>query len=246
MYLSPEVEEGGGVDPSDGAGGDVADDLAAQIKTLTTRLDEFRDNNNKLRKDNDTLTKKTERFGDLSPELIQAALASLAKTDDEEEKALLAKGDIEGAMKRRTEKMRSDFETQIGERDKKLGDRDRRLGDTLRADSLRKAIEDKKLRLRPGAFEDLDSRARGIFKANADLDALVPIADDQVDKLTVDKWIDNIVEKAGHLFEGGGGGGADGRGGGGVTKIKRSELNPTRFAELADKIGTGEIQIIED
>jgi len=243
IFLAPD--EGGGGGDGDGGGDGEAGKGEGDVAALRTKVGEFRNENVKLRGAIETLEARLKPLEGLTPELIEALTKSAGTAKDEKEAKLLAAGKFDELLELRTAQIREEAKKALDERDGKLGKYQSQLGDTLRADTLRKAIDAKKLRLKPGAFGDVDRRAAAVFKPNDDLTELRPISDSSVDGLTVDKFLDDLVEKAGFLFEGGGGGGADGKDGGTLTTIRRSELNNENFSKHADAIASGKLRVIE-
>lgn len=226
--------------PDDGGG-----DAAAKVR-------EMREKNIALNKQLSELQGKLSAFGDADAETVKAALAALSTMKNNEEADLVKAGKLDDVVRRRTEAMQAQFQKQMADITKKLEQASKREsellndygGMRLRAE-LTKALDEKKVRVRQGALDDLLLRAERTFKLNPEDRSLqtAQVGNDPSKPLTVGDWVGGLVETAGHLFEGGEGGGTKpgGGGAGGVRHIPRASVSPTEFAKIAGDVASGKV-----
>lgn len=209
---------------------------------------EMRDNNIALNKKLEELQGKVSALGDLDPETVKSAMANLAKTQNDEELQMIQAGKLDEVVSRRTQAMQANYQKQLealetrektaAEKGQKAFDR---FASVFMAEQVGSALEKKKLRLRPTARQDLLMRASGTFAPTEELDALAPKGEaygPDGKELSLDTWIDSLVDEAPHLFEGGAGGSAQG-GGGGRRRIDPADLSPEEFTKAADEVNAG-------
>ena len=256
LFLDPGEGEGGaggeGVTGGDGDAGDAGgggggDSVEDRLAKLEAKNDEFRGNNRKLFNENKQLRERLAQFDGLSPDMIKALTAKFADDESDEVQKLMAAGEVDKAFDLRNKRLRDDYESKLSERDATIAEFRDRDAVRLRADTVRKAIDSKKLRVRPNAQDIIARMAADVFKVDDSGKKLVAIdADSQADPLTPDSWIDSLLQSHGYLFDGGAGGGGGGGGGaGGKRTIRYSELTPKKMGELADDISTGKVQVID-
>lgn len=216
------------------------------------RIEEFRTKNIALQKQLDEVQSRLESLGDIDPETIKSAMANLAKTQNDEELQLVQAGKLDEVVSRRTQAMQANYQKQFAalEAEKKKAAEQgqkayERFSSVFMAEQLGSALEKRKLRLRPTARQDLLMRAGGTFKPTEGLDALAPKEDaygPDGKELSLDSWIETLVDEAPHLFEGGSGGGARAGGpAGGKAVYSRDEYrnDPQGFANVAAEIAEG-------
>ena len=85
-------------------------------------------------------------------------------------------------------------------------------------------------------------RAGNTFAPTEEMDALAPKVDSlglDGKNLSVESWLDGLVDEAPHLFEGGTGGSARPGGAAGRKKYNPSELSSSEFVKAADEVNAG-------
>lgn len=182
---------------------------------------------------------KLEKFQGLDPD---AAKLALAKVQELEEKQHIDAGNIEQVVANRTERLRLDLE---GRLNGVTAERDNL------ASQLSSVVVDKSVQAAaaaanviPSALDDVLERARKIFKAKDGNP--VPMKGDEITygkdgktPMTIAEWLEELKDKAPHLFkqaEGSNGGRPGGKGaavGGleglsGTEKLKAARRQPTR------------------
>lgn len=187
------------------------EDSAAKAK-----LDEFRENNIKLMKERDELTKKLDSLGD--PAEIEKMKKKIQALDD---KQLLEAGKLDELVLQRTERMRLDYDNQIKELKKALEERDvkltstnQRLSEVLIDGEITRAINSVGVPKKE-AFRDILARGRETWKLEdgkpvpKEGDRLL-FGKDGKEALTFEEWAQAMLITAPFLFEPSGGGGAGG------------------------------------
>lgn len=198
----------------------------------------------------DALKALETKFGDLDPETARAALQAM---QDLKDKKLLDDGDVEELVLQRTERVRSDFESQttakndrISELEAFLQTSDNRLADmTIFTEIERAAIE---AGVRDTALDDVKNRARAVWQ----LKDGKPVAmknETEIqygkngDPLSVGEWVGDLAAGAEHLFKPSGGGGS----GGGEDRTSRGGPIPTvsrdKAGDFLEKIASGEMLV---
>lgn len=231
--------------------------LAVEDSGYKSKLNEFRDNNRKLSKSQESLQATADKYKDVDLDKYQKAMEALGKLEEAEDKELLSEGKIEELLDKRTQNMRKDYEVQIKSKsdayvnleEERNALRDK-LGGVLVDTAVQNAVN-KVGRVRSGALDDVLNRARSIWKIDAKGD-MVPRKNDgstefgaKGDPLTMDEWATNLITGASFLFEGskgsGGGGGSGGGMEGGKQTIDGNDL--TAFGNNLEKIASGEITV---
>ena len=246
--------------PNPNGAGFVLDTEGIDPLAQKAKLDEFRDNNRGLKKQLDELKNAFAPFEGLDPKTLQKATEMQKQFEADEEKKLFAEGNIQEIVKRRTAVAIDEANNRLAEVQKTLGEKDssiRKLTDTLAVltvdREVSKAIEAAGVKIRMGALDDVTRRAREVWRVNEE-GKMVPI-DPSGDlrygsdgnELTMKEFVQkDLVEHAGHLFEGGtGGGAAGGKGPGvkpGVKTIDASD--PVAFGRSLEDIASGKAKAI--
>jgi hypothetical protein len=227
MFLAPEGD--GGAGGAGGAAGFQPPDLTKaeakawleqQVKAATDGLVKNRDailaEKRQLEADLKAIRDKYSHLGD--PDAAKKALDQLR---DAEEKALVAKGDIDGLVTRRLKETTSRFEAERAaakaeaETFKKTAEQ--------RAEMVRKLTVDRELTeaaakagVHPTAIADLLNRARNVFTVSDDgkiscVDGNgVPINEQDGKPRTPATWVESLKAEAPHFFPGGSGAGSRG------------------------------------
>lgn len=223
------------------------------------KLAEFRSNNRKLaaelkalQSEADTLRQRAAVLGDNDPEQVTLGLDLLAKLKNHEDEALIKAGRIDDVVARRFKakdaewQKRFEAETakaaEIAAREAKA--REMASGMVLEQ-RIRKAIAAKKVRVRSTAEDDLLARARRDWRVRESLDDLDPV--DTAGVADPESWVDQMVGKAPHLFEGGDGGGTTRPAGpivNGKRTVRRSELSDREYANILPDVDAGKVTVV--
>ena len=196
--------------------------LNNQVKQLTDQLD-------KSSSVYDQVKELQEKFKGIDPEVARAAIQAI---QDNKDKELIDKGDIDGLVEQRAaakvaevqgtfEQQINDLQTQLNESVTQTGTYKARLSDVVVDNSLQKAVSNVAT-VRKGAMQDVLSRGRSVFFLDdsgkpvpKDAEGNVILGKDGVNPIGMEEWASNLVLDASYLFEGNAGGGAGGGGGGG-------------------------------
>lgn len=229
-----DLEQG---EDDDGGGGGNAE--------LARKLAEFRANNRKLAGESKTLQEqlaamqaKVAGLGDADPDQVQEALALFAKLKDHEDAQLIKQGRIDDVLTKRMKGREADWQKKVAEAAKAAEDAKaegskyrERAAQILLDQRVRRALAEKKLRLRDSAEEDLLARARRDFRLE-DLDGDPVPANDRFGSLG--EWAEKLPELAPHYFESATGGGTPSQKGGRIENgkriVKRSEISDAEYA----------------
>lgn len=212
--LQQQQGEGG----EGGGGNAVSPEVQALIdaaveKTTTGLKSKNQELLGKLKETSETL----KRYDGIDPDAVRTILSKFA-TD--EEAGLIAKGDIDTVLKKRTERLQADYDKKLtgeAERAAKAEAKAAKLADRTLAGSLRDAAI--KAGALPEAMEDIVLRARSTWRLNDDGDPVAIDADGEVilgkdgkTPLTPAEWADSLREAAPHLWPRAQGAGAQGSG----------------------------------
>lgn len=233
---------------------DTIDDLDDGIKGLYTKTEDgkFRldvegfDDGSKLKSALDKertaareaqrqLREMQERYGDIDPDAVKAILSKFAS---DEEAALIAKGDIDTVLTKRTDRMKADYDKKLqaeAEAKAKAEAKAAKLADRTLAGALRDAAI--KAGALPEALEDIVLRARGVWRLGDDGEP-VAMADDEVvlgkdgkTPLSPAEWAESLRETAPHLWPRAQGTNAPGSNGRHSTQSKRAaDMTPQEKA----------------
>ena len=150
------------------------------------------------------LKEMQERYGDIDPDAVKAILSKFAS---DEEAALIAKGDIDTVLTKRTDRLRADYDKKLQaevQAKAKAEAKSAKLADRTLAGALRDAAI--KAGALPEALEDIVLRARGTWHLSDDGDP-VALADGEVvlgkdgkTPLTAAEWAESLRETAPHLW----------------------------------------------
>lgn len=214
-----------------------------------SKLQEFRENNERLSKERDQLKQVVDKYGHVIGEdfdAFQNHLEELKKTkkrvDDGE---LVANSSLEEALAKRTQEMKADLE---GKNQALIKDRDdwkRRaeIGDqkfkqTVIERSVTDAILDKEVGALANARPDILNRAMSVFKVDDkgqirafDNDGNVIYGPDGATPMTPKDWLVKLKESAPYFFETSRGAGA---GGSGIPAIN-GRLSADQIAKMSQE-----------
>jgi len=179
------------------------------------RVDEFRQNNTKLQKAMDELTK---RFEGVDPDAARAALQKQQQLDDAD---LVKAGDVTKLVDSRVASVRAEMAKQVSDAQRERDAVNARLHDLQINQGIVSAAS--KRGVRASALVDVSLRAKSVFRLVNDVPTAfdasgqnVKYAPDGVTPLTLDAWVEGLQAEAPHLFESSAGGGAPGNGSGGA------------------------------
>lgn len=234
-----------------GTGGD-----SDEMRKLRGKVDEFRTNNNGLKSDLEKARARAQAFEGIDPEVAKQAHKLMEDAAEEEERKLLAAGDINGLVQRRTSRMALAHEKELGARDDAAGNL-KQENDGLRNQlavftidtAVTSAIE-KIAKPKPGARADILARARRTWRVDKE-GKTVPDATGSMEfgedgkAQTFAGYAKTLIADAPHLFEAGKGGNA-GDGDDRTTPSPGGRLDaddPMVFGRNLDDIADGKVQV---
>lgn len=247
MFLSPDDPgAGGGAGGAGGAPKFTPPDLSSpeakawldqQTKAATEGLVKNRDTIlAEKRKLEDDHKAYREKYAGLDPDNARKAIDKLR---DDEERALVAKGDIDGLVKRRLDETVNRYTGQLTAKEKEVAEAMKVAN--ARAEKIRELTVDRELAeaaakagVHPAAIPDLLNRARRVFTVNDEgkiqcVDGNGIAVNEQDGKpRTPGTWVEALKAEAPHFFPGSSGAGSRGNttpGGGGVIRIPRAMPN---------------------
>jgi len=188
-------------------------------KDFKSKIDEFRGNNRKQKKDLEALQGTLDKYKDVDPEKYREAQEKLKKI---EEKKLLDEGEFDKLFTRKTQELKDDYEKRLKQLSEKQSATQEELEEkTSRLSRLRLRSEIQPIvesvgRVRPGAWDDIYARAERTWKYNSKSDDFDPMEAGEVkfgkkgEPLTKVEWAQDLLESAGYFFDGAVGGGAPG------------------------------------
>lgn len=183
---------------------------------------------------------------------ITAVKGLLTKVGQDEETKLIAEGKLDEVITRRTERLRTDYDTKLATEKARADKAEQfaaKYSDKVLADSIRAAAI--KAGALPEAAEDIILRARGAFKLSEDGEAIATDRDGEVvygkdgkTPLSPLEWAESLRETATHLWPRAQGAGPTGDQGGKATKkfsdmteSERTALynaDPAKYRQLRD------------
>lgn len=195
-----------------------------------SRLDEFRDNNTKLKGDIEALSKQYEGVD------LEAYRTLTERAQKERDKKLIDAGKVDELVTQRVDAMKSDYEKRVDALTKEGTGYKLQLESLLVDGALRDAAI--KAGVKPTAVDDVLLRGRQTFRV-VDGKAAAFQGDKALfgkdsEPLAVGEWVTALQEAAPHLFEASTGGGAPAggsQGKGGQATIKRAAWNALAPAE---------------
>lgn len=195
-YRAPEGE-------GEGGGGD--DQAAAIKKAVEEAVAGLKSKNSELLGNLKKATDKLKEFDGIDPSAVRSILSKFAS---DEEAALLAKGEIDTVLGKRTERLQADYDKKLkteAERASKAEAKAAKLADRTLAGALRDvAIKTGAL---PEAMEDIVLRARSVWRLSddgepiaVDADGVVILGKDGKTPLRPHEWAESLRETAPHLW----------------------------------------------
>ncbi len=236
-------------------------DLEGQHPAARAKINEFRDNNVKLLKQLEEMNGQLSGLKDVDPKKYREMQEKLRELED---KQLIDAGNLDEVLNTRTERMRSDFESQtkaLAERAAKAEkDRDstrERLTQVLIDNEVTTAVTTVGT-VRRGAMEDILARARRSWSLDDDgkpralnPDGSTRYGKDGQSPMSMSEYAEELSQSAPWLFEGssgGGGSGSDesnrrrGRGDGKTVNVSDKKA----FNANLEEIAKGKVRVIND
>lgn len=179
-----------------------------------------------------------QRFDGIDPDAVRSILKRFT---DDEEAGLIAKGEIDTVMNKRTERMQAEHDKQLKTRDDALSQahaKAQKLAAGKVSGALTQAAS--KLGALPEAMEDIVLRGQGQgWTVNDDGDVValkdgeVVLGKDGKTPLSPFEWADSLRENAPHLWPKAQGTGAPGAPGGGIRQAPKGNLGGTKTERTA-------------
>lgn len=247
MFVSkfPLCEGESGGEGTGGAAGDSNNPnvaaIMADLDASKAEVERLRAHSAKLLDEKKGLKGTLDKFGDLDPEKFAALVKQL---DGSEEARLLAEGNIDEVVNKRTERTRLEAESKLAELQKQLESKDsavttwqQKYNESVANQQLRIAAE--KAGVIPSAIDDVLARANGVFKVDdkGNLEArdsdgnLVTVGSKP---LNPDLFVESLKNTAPHYWPVSQSGGANGGTGGGAD-IKNPFLKGTKDYSVTDQ-----------
>jgi predicted secreted protein len=223
------------------------------------KISEFRETNRQLKSDLDRIKSEmgemTKRYEGVDPEEFDRYREQLAKVHEEEERKLIANGQLDEVVRRRTARLLDEKNAELENRTKAFTGLEAKYNDlasnyarTQAQARIESIIADRKLRVKPGAREDLATRITSDWTVNEKGD-LQPrrqdlIGDSGAAIEPVEYVEKELLDKRSFFFEpakgGGAGGNDDAEGGGGPRYVA---ADPVSFGQNLKDIAAGKAQV---
>lgn len=240
-------------DPSDppNSPNDKGGNTDVQLVEARKKINEFRDTNIRLMKENEEFKKKFAPLANLDPGKIPTLLEAMDKLESDVDRKLIEEGKFDTLVEKRTERMRQDHEGKV----KSLSTQNDEYLRQIKAlkENLNKQVIDNSVQLavtkiaspRPGAMRDILARARDIWEIDDDgnprpmRDGEVWYGKDSKNPMSFDEYAEVLSQEVPWMFEGSKGGGANGdekapKGGGRYVKDIGDDLKG---------VATGKVQV---
>lgn len=230
---SPEPGDGGG-----GHGPDITPEVQAIIDAkISEAVAGLKSKNSELLGKVKEAQSNLQRFDGIDPDAVRTILSKFAS---DEEAALLAKGEIDTVLNKRTERMRSE-NAKLVKAEQEARERAEAKAGKLAARTLAGAIRDAALKAGalPEAMEDIVLRGGGTWRLNDDGEPVAMNGDEVVlgkdgkTPLTPQEWAESLRETAPHLWPKAQGTGAPGASGGGNRQAPKGNLGGDKSERVA-------------
>lgn len=237
------------------------DEMTRAFRPSEPDKNEFRDNNRRLKSQ---LDQTKARLGELEkmtqgvdPESFEAYREQLQREQDEEDRKLLERGLFDQVYERKSKRFHEEKNKEIAERQKayeKLEREHSKLRDRYAQDrainKMTSMIEERQLRTRPNAREDLAVRIREDWTLD-DRGELVPRRQDLLGEdgapISPTAYVDReLIDRRNYFFEPATGGGARGADGGGPDGGRTIASDPETFGKNLDAIAKGKVRVNRD
>lgn len=205
-FLMPGIVDG------DGGGGD--DQAAAIQAAVDAAVAGLKAKNSELLGKLKTAGDDLKRFDGIDPDAVRTILSKFAS---DEEAALIAKGEIETVLTKRTERMQADNAKAV-KAEKEARERAEAKSSKLSAKALAGLLIEAATGALPEAKDDIIARGSPIWRLNDDGNAVamngeeVVFGKDGKTPLSPKEWADSLRETAPHLWPKAQGSGAPGSG----------------------------------
>lgn len=225
---------------------------------LKNKLDEFRENNRRLMKEQKELRDALASFDGIDPAVVKKHKEAIAKVAQEEERNLLEAGRFDDVVSRRMAAAKAAHEVEIkalatarSDAEKKAEAYRQQLG-VLQIDTrIAEAINDLKLRPRARAESYIRSRGRQTWQLDEEGKPKPIGPDGEViygkdgSPLGFQEFVSRLAVEDSFLFEPSEGGGAIGgsKGGAGTGKPKLVPNTPESFAKYQKEIAAGTVMV---
>ncbi len=233
---APEPDDAGNGGGGGGGGDDVQAKISAAVDAAVAGL---KSKNSELLGKLKESTETLKRYEGIDPDAVRSILKRFT---DDEEAALIAKGQVDTVLAKRTERMKADFDKQLAAAKAEaeaFGKRATAFQQRVLDNEIRAAAA--KAGIHQHAIDDALFRGRAMFSLSDDGSA-VALGDDGRPVLGKDgktpfsplEWLESMKDKAPHWFPAqASGGGASGSGGGGggaggktITRAAFDALDP--------------------
>ena len=223
-------------------------ELAVEGMVSKKTVDDFRENNIKLQKDVAKLSKSLSQID------VDEYKSLKAMQQEQADKELIEAGKVDELVHQRTERLRTDLETQMKAFQEQASEAAQRA---QRAEQERDSyLINTRLQqaaatagVRDTAIPDVLNRAGQTWRLDSETKEMIPMQGDQVvygkkgTPLTMDEWFGSLEESAPHLFKSSSGGGASG--GVGVAGRRVSVYDQSSLNNSIEAIAQGKVQITE-
>jgi hypothetical protein len=236
---------------SGGGGGDAAaPDVQALIdKAVSEAVTGLQKKNGELLGKLKESGERLKSFDGIDPEAVRNILKRFS---DDEEAALIAKGEIDTVLNKRTERMKAGYEKETAK------EKAAREAAESRASKFTERVLESHIRaaasaagLHSHAIDDALFRAKVVFTVNDDGEPIA--ANDNFGKdgkpLTLKEWMESMKDKAPHWWPAVNGGGANGSRAGGSRQMTHQAFNALPAKEqhkVAELIGAGAVTLLPD
>ncbi len=219
-------QAGDGGDPGSGGQPTITPEMQAIIdKATDAAVAGLKAKNGELHGKLKEQAESLKRYDGIDPDAVRNILQKFAS---DEEAALIAKGDIDTVLTKRTERMKGEYDKQLKAAQDVASAADaraQRFTDLVLENAIRAAATSAGLHTH--AVDDAVFRAKTMFSLSGDGEA-VALGDDGKPllgkdaraPLTVTEWLEGMKDKAPHWWPAGSGGGAGNGGGGGSSAPK--------------------------
>jgi len=214
------------------------------------RLDEFRENNIALKKQQEELQAQLDRFSGVDLDKYKKAME---RDNQLRDKKLIEEGKVDELVQHRTADMKRAYEEQVQALQQARAEAEGKSKTFL--EELSKLKIDTSVQqavasvgsLRKGAIHDVLNRARQDFSITNDgklqpKEGMISSTGDPIK--TIDDWAKSLIGSAGYLFEAAGGGGAGGSNANDrAPGAKTIKSDPVVFGQNLEGIAAGKVKV---
>ena len=225
---------------------------------MVERHKEFRSNNRELQAQVDALNGQLgdfrQRFDGIDDDMLNNLRTLAAQAQQDEESALLAKGQIDEVIKRRTSALLEDLNSEIASRDKAYStlqtEHDALMAKhatTTAITSILELVDGQGFKAKPGTMVDLKDRISIDWTVNKDGNMVLKrkspdlVGSDGGDMTPREYVQKQLIQRRPYLFESAQGGGAEGSAGGNAEQVI-STADADAFGANLEDIAAGKIK----